>query len=132
MIDVTPYVEGMQQRLAARAAWEREARERGHAVARRIADAFARIPGVTRVLLYGSVAYHPIHERSDIDIAVAGASQAEIDAIAEAHEAESPFRLDIRRFEAFSPALQHLVARFGELLYDRSRPAGNPEGRDRG
>jgi len=128
VIDVTPYVEGMHRRIAERAAWERAVRERGRECARRVAEAFRRLPGVTRVLLYGSVAYHPIHKGSDIDIAVEGASQAEIDAVAEAHEADAPFRLDIRRFESFPQALQNLVTRFGELLYERPREPGAPEG----
>lgn len=131
MIDVTPYVEGMRRRLAERAAWERAAKGRAHECARRVADAFAQLPCVTRVFLYGSMAYHPIHKGSDIDIAAEGASQAELDAVAEAHEADAPFRLDIRRFESFPPALQKLVTRFGELLYERPREPGTPESRGR-
>ena len=131
-MDVTPYVEGMKQRMAEREAWEREAKARAHEVARRVAEALARLPGVTRVFLYGSMAYHPIHKGSDIDIAVEGASQAELDAIAEAHEADSPFRLDIRAFEDFQPAFKKIITDFGELLYDRSRVAPGSEGGDRG
>lgn len=129
MIDVTSYVEGMRRRAAERAAWERAARERGQEFARRVAQALARLPGVTRVFLYGSMVYHPIHRGSDIDVAVEGASQAEIDAVTEALEADAPFRLDVRRFETFSPAMQKLVTRFGEVLYDRSRAAGTAESR---
>jgi len=129
MIDVTPYVDGMRRRLAERAAWEREARQQAHEAARSVADAYARLPGVTRVFLYGSMAYHPIHKKSDIDIAVEGASHAEIEAVAEAIEPASPFRLDIRRFESFPPTLQKIVTDFGELLYERSREPGTPQGR---
>jgi len=131
-MDVTPYVEGMKQRMAAREAWEREAKARAHEVARRVAEALARLPDVSRVFLYGSMAYHHIHPKSDIDLAVEGATLEELGAIARAFEDDSPFPLDLRPFEDFSPSFRKIVTEFGELLYERrGEPAAaedrNPE-----
>ena len=126
MSDVTPYVEGMRRRMAARETAEREAKCRAREVVGRVVAGLRQRPGVRRVYLYGSLAYHHFHEGSDIDLAVEGASREELDALARELDPDSPFPLDLRPFEQFSPSFQQLITEFGELLYDRSRDASGP------
>jgi len=130
MPDVTPYIEGMRRRMAEREECVREAKRRAREVLERIVPILSRLPGVTRILLYGSLAYRRFHERSDIDIAVEGARPEDLEALARSLETDSPFRLDIRPFEDFPHALQRLITEFGEILYDRSHDAPDPEDRD--
>jgi len=122
-MDVTSYVEGMRRRMAAREARERKAKRRARQVVDRVVAALSQPPRVQRIYLYGSLVYHRFHDNSDIDIAVDGASREQLDAVVRALEADSPFRLDIRPFEDFSPPFQELITEFGESLYDRPRDA---------
>ena len=128
-MDVTPYVEGMRRRMAERAEWERQAKARAREVADRVAQALARLPHVRRVFLYGSMAYHHIHQGSDIDIAVEGATPQDLAEVVRTSAAGSPFPLDVCPLEGLSEPFRKLVTEFGELLYDRSRDPATAEGR---
>jgi len=128
MMDVTPYVEGMWRRMATREAADSEAKRRAREAVARVVAVLRRRSSVRRIYLYGSLAYHRFHEGSDIDLAVEGASREELDAVARAVEPGSPFPLDLRPFEHFSPSFQRLITEFGEPLYDRPCGAASPPG----
>lgn len=127
MVDVTPYVEGMRWRMAEREERDREARRKAREVVARAVALLSQVPGVRRIYLYGSLAYRRFHERSDIDLAVAGARTKELDAVTRSIQDTSPFPMDIRPFEGFPAPLRKLITEYGEILYDRPCDASGPE-----
>jgi predicted nucleotidyltransferase len=71
-VELRPYIEGLRARREAerRAAEERAAT--ANVVARRCAEHLRGRFGVTRVILFGSLARGEFHSTSDIDLAVEG------------------------------------------------------------
>jgi predicted nucleotidyltransferase len=117
------YVEGFKSRAAAREARRRELEAKAAAAAASWVERLRRIPEVRRVILYGSLAKGTFGEGSDVDLAVEGlpaelhyrlASELEGES-----ESESEPRLDLERWEEFSPGFREVVLSYGKVLYER-------------
>jgi predicted nucleotidyltransferase len=81
------------------------------AVSRLVAE-IRRVPGVRRVLLFGSRARGDARERSDVDLAVEGPDISERDWLAmleAAERAETLLRIDLIRLEEAPVALRERV-----------------------
>lgn len=105
-----------REREAQRQAALGQRRERAWAVARRAAAALKAGPwNATRVTLYGSVASGKhFHERSDIDLAVAGIAPDDFfRAWAALTDIEHGFELNLAPLEAVRPALRAAIEREG-------------------
>lgn len=116
VMDVTPYLANLR-RMQADSDREEMARA---------AEARARLPelvgvlvafGAGRVVLFGSLLYGALHERSDVDIAVQGLPAACYwDALVRAEEVMGR-HVDLVPLEDARPTLQARIAATGEVLH---------------
>lgn len=117
--DIARYAEGLITRLRARAtvvqARQAELQRQAGIAAGHLAD----LPGVTRVWLFGSVAWGGMHEESDLDLMIEGLPAgmwSTATAIVEQHVA---INVDLLRTEALEAAFVERVRREGVLIYER-------------
>lgn len=105
---LAPYVEAWRERFRERPARLRRRYDEARAAADRAAVVLLRDFGATRVWLVGSLTCpSAVHERSDVDLVVAGVAGARIlDAEIAAEEAAEPFEVDIVRLEAAPESLR--------------------------
>lgn len=112
-----PYVEAWRQRLAE----QREAAEAGRAraleEARRAAKILAERYGVSRVILFGSLAWRRFGPSSDIDLAVEGlAPSRSFRADAELAR-EIPLPVDLKLLSECPPLLRGRIEQDGMILH---------------
>lgn len=87
-----------------------------------LVDSLARVPSVSRVLLFGSRARGTAGDRADVDLAVEapGASAADWRAVREAVEtARTLYTVDLVQLDEAPPPLREEVIREGVALYER-------------
>lgn len=110
------------------AAWKRRARERetedrrraeeALAEARRAARILAERYGVTRVTLFGSLAWpRPFRHDSDIDLAVEGLAPEHFFRADAELAREIPFPVDLKPLPDCWPSLRERIEREGLVLY---------------
>ncbi len=114
------YLDGWRARRlreqAVDAAWRHDRR----AEAERAAEALALLPGVRRVVLFGSLARDEATRASDVDLCVEGLGEEQwLDAIAAARRCIAHAEVDLVRAEAASPSLLARVAAEGLVLRGR-------------
>ncbi len=84
------------------------------------AEALACIPGVRRVVLFGSLARDEASAASDVDVWVEGLAEADwLQAVAKARTLIAHAEVDLVRDESASPSLRARVAAEGIVLYER-------------
>jgi predicted nucleotidyltransferase len=87
---------------------------------------FARHPGVSRVILFGSRAKGSARNPSDVDLAVAGTrDDREVEALAvELDELPLPYRFDLKSIERIrNRSLLDHIERVGKAIYVRGSSA---------
>lgn len=118
------YIEGWRTRLAKRQEAKAKRAEHLQEVALRCATHLAQRYRVERVYLFGSLAGgRTIHERTDIDLAVAGLqAKRYFTALTELWSFLPPdAELDLVPLEDARPTLREAILREGKLLYERKR-----------
>lgn len=124
MSEYDEYLEGWRNRLALRREAGARRAERMREIASQCATHLAQHYGVEAVYLFGSLAGgRPIHERSDIDLAVAGLpAKRYFSALKELWSFLPPdAELDSVPLEDARPPLREIILREGKLLYERQR-----------
>ncbi len=130
MSEYDEYLEGWRNRLALRREARAKRAERMRGVASKCAKHLAQRYDVEAVYLFGSLAGgRTVHERSDIDLAVAGLpAKRYFSALKELWSFLPPdVELDLVPLEEARPPLREIILREGNLLYERQRlsPAQN-------
>jgi predicted nucleotidyltransferase len=111
------YLRGARQREAARRAALVLRHEQAWSAAKAIAEVLRMRFGATRVVAFGSLVGGPYHERSDIDLAVAGVTPAEFfRASAAAERLAIGFEVDLVALEDAPPWLSATVDAGGQAL----------------
>lgn len=112
-----PYVEAWRQRLAA----EREAAEAGRAAAmeeaRRAAKILVERFGVSRVILFGSLAWRKFGPTSDIDLAVEGLEARRFFRADAELAREIPRPVDLKLLSECPPLLRSRIEEEGVTLH---------------
>lgn len=111
-----------RQRLAEERRRLLERREQSLALARQAAVLLRQQFGVSRVVLFGSLArpaagHMPIHGRSDIDLAVWGLAEADyLRAVSRLLDLGGPIDIDLVRIEEAAPRLRQVIEAEGVPL----------------
>lgn len=124
MSEYDEYLEGWRNRLALRREAGARRAERMRKIASQCAAHLAQHYDVEAVYLFGSLAGgRNIHERSDIDLAVAGLpAKRYFSALKELWSLLPPdAELDLVPLEDARPPLREIILREGNLLYERQR-----------
>ncbi|MCL4706830.1 nucleotidyltransferase domain-containing protein [bacterium] len=124
MSEYDEYLEGWRNRLALRREAGARRAERMREIASQCAAHLAQHYDVEAVYLFGSLAGgRTIHERSDIDLAVAGLpAKRYFSALKELWSFLPPdAELDLVPLEDARPPLREIILREGNLLYERQR-----------
>jgi len=114
------YVEGFRQRQRARAEASARRTDRLRARARQAAQRLVTQFGVTRVWLFGSLAWGSAHPDSDVDLLVEGLPAAVWSEATGVVEAIVDGAVDLVRVEEAASSLSERVRREGILLYGQS------------
>jgi predicted nucleotidyltransferase len=112
-----PYVDAWRRRLAA----QREAAEAGRAraleEARRAARILAEHYGVSRVILFGSLAWRRFGPTSDIDLAVEGLAPSRFFRADAELAREIPLPVDLKLLSECPPLLRSRIEKEGVILH---------------
>jgi predicted nucleotidyltransferase len=116
---IAAYAEGFRERCRLRAEASALRTDRLRRAARRAAELLGMQFGVTRVWLFGSLAWSAAHPGSDVDLLVEGLPAAAwSDATGIAEEIVGT-AVDLVRVEEAAQGLGERVRREGDLLYER-------------
>lgn len=111
----------MKKREARARREQEERRERARRTARHVARYLVDTYGVSRVVLFGSMAQErPVSGHSDLDLAVWGLDAADyFEAVGRVQDEGAPFSVDLVRIEQAPDSLHTVVREEGrELLVD--------------
>ena len=118
MSTATP--ESMARALMARAAKEQAALAATECALRARLPELARLLrqrfGATQVILFGSLAWGRFHQRSDVDLAVAGLAAADLGPATALLEAVAQRTVELFRFEDLPASFRARVVDGGEVL----------------
>ncbi|MEE9294796.1 MAG: nucleotidyltransferase domain-containing protein [Phycisphaerae bacterium] len=115
-MDLTPYVENVRRHTAELKRRNAEATARARRDLPRLVEVLRAFGGVEKAYLYGSLAKGTFHPGGDIDIAVEGASTAEMDELRARLEEAVGFGIDLRDLDG-TPEFRRVVEAYGELLH---------------
>jgi predicted nucleotidyltransferase len=120
--EITPeemqgYVDGFRARCALAEGRRRELEAGALAAVERWVERLQRVPGVRRIILYGSLAKGTFREGSDVDLAVEGLAAVDHFRLWAELERDESFRLDLHRWEELSEGLREVVGSYGRVLY---------------
>jgi predicted nucleotidyltransferase len=112
------YVESWRRRFAEQRAAGEELRARALEAAQRAADLLAEHYGVTKVVLFGSLAWRRPGPDSDIDLAVEGLAPESFYR-ADAHLARAiPIPIDLKLLAECPPLLRRRIEEEGVVLHE--------------
>lgn len=112
-----PYVDAWRQRLAAEREAAEAGRQRALEEARRAAEILARRYGVSRVVLFGSLAWRRFGPSSDIDLAVEGLPPRQFFRADAELAREIPLPVDLKLLSECPPLLRRRIEEEGVILY---------------
>lgn len=112
-----PYVEAWRRRLAAQREAAEADRARALEEARRAAKILVERYGVTRVILFGSLAWRRFHPTSDIDLAVEGLEPRRYFRADAALAREIPNPVDLKLLSECPPLLRSRIEEEGLTLH---------------
>lgn len=113
-----PYVEAWRQRLAAQREADEAYRARALEEARRAAKILVERYGVTRIILFGSLAWRRFHPTSDIDLAVEGLDPRRFFRADAELAREIPIPLDLKLLSECPPLLRSRIEKEGVSLHE--------------
>lgn len=116
-LDLGPYVGGLRQRDAARAGRENERRERLRAALPGAVQRLVRDFGVTRVVLFGSLARGTARLDSDVDLLVEGLPPERLFEAMAVLSRELGADVDLAPSEAARPAVLRRALSEGRVLH---------------
>jgi predicted nucleotidyltransferase len=119
-VDVTKLILANERREAERAAARELRARRARAAAERVAARIAAELDPIRVTLFGSLARGRFLEHSDIDLAIAGLTAAELDEARRIALEEPEFRVEVVPFERAHDFIRAAVERDGIVLWSRA------------
>jgi predicted nucleotidyltransferase len=125
-LDLSPYIAGLRQRATARARRERERRDRLQAALPGAVRRLVRDFGVTRVVLFGSLARDTAGLQSDVDLLVDGLPpERPFEAVA-AVSRDLGADVDLIPSEAARPSVLRRALSEGRALHGSSIVRGAP------
>ena len=90
------YIKGWQRRRKNKKIKLKQKKEKAMKKAKKISDILKTNYGITKVILFGSLAEDKFWENSDIDLAITGLSEKKyLKAFGEATDIASPFKVDL-------------------------------------
>jgi predicted nucleotidyltransferase len=116
---IAAYVEGFRRRRRLRAEASARRTDLLRRSARRAAEALSKRFGVTRVWLFGSLAWSVAHPESDVDLLVEGLPAAAWSDATGMVEEIVATAVDLVRVEEAAPGLSERVRQEGILLHER-------------